>query len=148
MIFDHYNLTSNCINVIELVQTPALVSLPLLMNEILYSADVSGDIGPFQVAIALTVVSLVMIIFWPENYGGGNEDQKMVWMPFTTITTNSIVFVYMQKLIAVDILSGSSSVFFNAEFHVDRPRVGRKESRGVVPRAESIVLRRGCVYLR
>eukprot|EP00597_Dinobryon_sp_UTEXLB2267_P001631 CAMPEP_0170080960 /NCGR_PEP_ID=MMETSP0019_2-20121128/16952_1 /TAXON_ID=98059 /ORGANISM="Dinobryon sp., Strain UTEXLB2267" /LENGTH=415 /DNA_ID=CAMNT_0010295161 /DNA_START=193 /DNA_END=1440 /DNA_ORIENTATION=- len=34
-----------------------------------FSADVSGDIGPFQLAIALTVLSLVLILFWNENYG-------------------------------------------------------------------------------
>jgi MFS family permease len=33
------------------------------------SADISGDIGPFQVAILLTIVCLVLILFWPENYG-------------------------------------------------------------------------------
>ena len=51
--------------------------------------DISGDIGPFQLAIALTVVSLVMIIFWPENYGGGHDDQKMVWIRTTTTATTT-----------------------------------------------------------
>lgn len=31
--------------------------------------DAAGDIGPFQLAILLTVVSLVLILFWRENYG-------------------------------------------------------------------------------
>ena len=33
------------------------------------AADVKGDIGPFQLAIALTVLALVLILRWPENYG-------------------------------------------------------------------------------
>ncbi len=33
------------------------------------SADFAGDIGPFQVAIALTVVALVLVLRWEENYG-------------------------------------------------------------------------------
>ena len=33
------------------------------------AADVSGDIGPFQLAIFLTVVTLVLILGWRENYG-------------------------------------------------------------------------------
>ena len=37
------------------------------------SADVAGDIGPFQLAILLTIVTLFLILFWPENYGQVNE---------------------------------------------------------------------------
>lgn len=33
------------------------------------AADVAGDIGPFQLAIVLTVLTLVPILFWRENYG-------------------------------------------------------------------------------
>lgn len=33
------------------------------------SADMAGDIGPFQLAILLTVICGVLIFFWPENYG-------------------------------------------------------------------------------
>ena len=41
------------------------------------SADWRGDIGPFQLAIALTVLALVMICaLWAENYGGGNEHDR------------------------------------------------------------------------
>lgn len=39
----------------------------------------TGHIGPFQLAIALTVLSLVFIWYWPENYGqgdGGDDEQK------------------------------------------------------------------------
>mmetsp|Transcript_45777 Transcript_45777/g.111448 ORF Transcript_45777/g.111448 Transcript_45777/m.111448 type:complete len:499 (-) Transcript_45777:41-1537(-) len=34
------------------------------------SADALGDIGPFQVAIALTGVALALVLTWEENYGG------------------------------------------------------------------------------
>lgn len=38
------------------------------------SADLFGDIGPFQLAIALTLVALVLIVaWWGENYG---EDEN------------------------------------------------------------------------
>jgi len=38
------------------------------------AADQLGDIGPFQLAIALTLLALVMIwAFWSENYGGGDD---------------------------------------------------------------------------
>lgn len=39
------------------------------------AADVSGDIGPFQLAILLTAVSLVMILGWRENYGRSDDAQ-------------------------------------------------------------------------
>lgn len=32
-------------------------------------ADANGDIGPFQVAIGLTLVCLVLVLFWEENTG-------------------------------------------------------------------------------
>lgn len=37
--------------------------------------DVSGDIGPFQLAIALTVVTLVIVLPWRENYGSEHDYQ-------------------------------------------------------------------------
>ena len=33
------------------------------------SSDAVGDIGPFQLAIAMTVLALVIVARWPENYG-------------------------------------------------------------------------------
>mmetsp|Transcript_17043 Transcript_17043/g.39894 ORF Transcript_17043/g.39894 Transcript_17043/m.39894 type:complete len:369 (+) Transcript_17043:74-1180(+) len=33
------------------------------------AADAYGDIGPFRLAIALTVLTLVFVCFWKENYG-------------------------------------------------------------------------------
>lgn len=31
--------------------------------------DISGDIGPFQLAILLTVIALFLVMGWEENYG-------------------------------------------------------------------------------
>jgi len=38
-------------------------------------ADSLGEIGPFQAAIALTVLALFFVIFWPENYGGSQTEK-------------------------------------------------------------------------
>jgi hypothetical protein len=38
--------------------------------------DVSGDIGPFQLAIILTVVALLLIFPWNENYGHEESDSS------------------------------------------------------------------------
>jgi len=40
------------------------------------SSDVAGDIGPFQLAIALTIFTLALILFWPENYGHTHGDAE------------------------------------------------------------------------
>lgn len=40
------------------------------------SADISGDIGPFQLAIALTIVVGVLVWFWPENVGESSNDKS------------------------------------------------------------------------
>ncbi|KAG5186125.1 hypothetical protein JKP88DRAFT_269617 [Tribonema minus] len=37
------------------------------------AADRLGEIGPFQAAIALTVIALVLLLFWRENYGGCDD---------------------------------------------------------------------------
>merc|ERR1719162_345295 len=36
-------------------------------------ADRLGEIGPFQAAIAMTILALVFVVFWPENFGGEGE---------------------------------------------------------------------------
>lgn len=36
-------------------------------------SDRLGDIGPFQLAIALTVITLVLIFSWHENYGSADD---------------------------------------------------------------------------
>ena len=40
------------------------------------AADISGDIGPFQLAILLTALSLLLILFWRENYGGDSSESS------------------------------------------------------------------------
>lgn len=48
------------------------------------AADISGDIGPFQLAIALTVVTLVLIFFWKENYGSSHDSTENNFQAMTT----------------------------------------------------------------
>jgi len=38
------------------------------------TADALGEIGPFQLAIALTVLDLVLVLGWTENYGGSGDN--------------------------------------------------------------------------
>ena len=40
------------------------------------SCDIGGDIGPFQVAIVLTIKALVLLSFWEENYGEQDENKR------------------------------------------------------------------------
>ena len=44
--------------------------------------DALGQIGPFQGAIALTTLALILILQWEENYGeaseGGHENSSLV----------------------------------------------------------------------
>ena len=42
------------------------------------SADALGDIGPFRVAIALTVVVLLLVLMWEENTGVEEEETEVV----------------------------------------------------------------------
>tara|TARA_B110000208_G_scaffold97524_1_gene121939 strand:- start:1808 stop:2257 length:450 start_codon:yes stop_codon:yes gene_type:complete len=42
------------------------------------SADALGDIGPFRVAIALTVVVLLLVLTWEENTGVEEEETEVV----------------------------------------------------------------------
>jgi hypothetical protein len=37
------------------------------------AADAFGDIGPFQVAIALTALALLPLMAWPENYADSDD---------------------------------------------------------------------------
>merc|ERR1712232_772827 len=50
--------------------------------------DQLGHIGPFQGAIALTVLALVLVLYWEENYGetkdeGEKKDAKSLTDQFT-----------------------------------------------------------------
>ena len=40
------------------------------------SADILGDIGPFQLAIAITILVLILVCFWRENYGTSHDIQN------------------------------------------------------------------------
>lgn len=51
-----------------------------------FASDVSGDIGPFQLAIALTVVSLAMVVFWRENYGSGHSEEDSLSSPSSSFS--------------------------------------------------------------
>jgi hypothetical protein len=47
--------------------------------------DVFGHIGPFQGAIALTVIALVLVLQWDENYGetkAGDHKQSSLYHQF------------------------------------------------------------------
>jgi hypothetical protein len=66
------------------------------------ASDTRGDIGPFQVAIGLTAISLILIIFWDENTGDHSDQtltntsdipqnvsfRKSVQLSLTVITKN------------------------------------------------------------
>jgi hypothetical protein len=59
--------------------------------------DSFGHIGPFQGAIALTVLALLMVLPWNENYGdsNGNEDSslyKQFSLGWKTTLSNSNVW--------------------------------------------------------
>jgi len=56
-----------------------------------FAADAMGEIGPFKVAIALTALALVFVVWWPENYGGKeggseaeNDTKTLAWNKITT----------------------------------------------------------------
>jgi hypothetical protein len=40
------------------------------------AADARGEIGPFQLAIVLTVVANILVYFWEENYGETSSSEK------------------------------------------------------------------------
>ncbi|CAM9608883.1 unnamed protein product, partial [Ectocarpus sp. 8 AP-2014] len=52
------------------------------------AADKLGDIGPFQVAIALTLLALSLLMLWEENYGYGEEGKAPVVANGGGVTTN------------------------------------------------------------
>jgi predicted MFS family arabinose efflux permease len=64
------------------------------------SADIQGEIGPFQLAILLTVVALVLVsVMWTENYGEEKKDE----------TTSSTWRVVSDKRILL--VAASTSLF-------------------------------------
>ena len=63
---------------------PSIPLLFLSLNLTVYHEDYAGDIGPFQLAIALTALSMVVIFFWRENYGqrGKTSSERVFIQPF------------------------------------------------------------------
>lgn len=57
------------------------------------ASDLGGDIGPFQLAIALTIITLVPICFWKENYGSttGNSGSSKEQNETCSIDSNGKV---------------------------------------------------------
>eukprot|EP01038_Epipyxis_sp_PR26KG_P004946 gene4946-6919_t len=41
-----------------------------------FASDIGGDIGPFQLAIILTFITLLLILTWKENYGSAHTTTK------------------------------------------------------------------------
>lgn len=57
--------------------------------------DNFGHIGPFQGAIALTVLALLMVLPWPENYGESENKKSSISEQFiegwkTTLSKSEI----------------------------------------------------------
>jgi hypothetical protein len=74
--------------------------------------DAFGDIGPFRLAIALTVITMVLILFWDENYGHSESGESV------TSITASIKESY--KVIAGSpaiICLGLSQAFFEGAIY-------------------------------
>ena len=69
------------------------------------SADLSGDIGPFQVAIILTIITLIFILFWPENYGQTHESLSNI---SSDISTSMRVIIRSPAMLCL----GLSQAFF------------------------------------
>ena len=55
------------------------------------TADYRGDIGPFQLAIALTVVALGLILRWPENHGTTSDDGVLRSVSASLATASQVV---------------------------------------------------------
>ena len=75
---------------------------------ICFLIDVGGDIGPFQLAIGLTIVSLLLIIAWDENYGDAHETPGT---PYSLVDSVTSSFSLIAKYPAVLCL-GLSQAFF------------------------------------
>eukprot|EP01035_Chromulina_nebulosa_P020887 gene20887-27075_t len=43
-----------------------------------FASDKAGDIGPFQLAIGLTFITILFILPWRENYGSSHDNVKSV----------------------------------------------------------------------
>lgn len=64
-----------------------------------------GHIGPFQGAIALTVLALLMVLPWPENYGESEEKKSSIKEQFiegwkTTLSNSNIWKIGMTQALS------------------------------------------------
>jgi hypothetical protein len=84
-----------------------------------HTSILQGDIGPFQLAILLTAVALVMILFWRENYGqGSNADDSSPEESSLSSTLGSIANSYNVIIKHPSILFlGLSQAFFEGAIY-------------------------------
>lgn len=69
-LFLFQNLCYNCFD-------GNIIKILCLTIFILLSVDLAGDIGPFQLAIFLTIVSLFIILTWEESRGDNAADNHV-----------------------------------------------------------------------
>lgn len=87
-----------------------------------YASDILGDIGPFQVAIALTVLAMLFIIPWKENYGHSNSDgsassgEKLVESEKSLIELIGVTLSYIKQNPIVLYLGLSQAIFEGAVY--------------------------------
>lgn len=81
----------------------------LLLHLLTLRADVSGDIGPFQAAIFLTLVGLVLVLPWSENYGSEHAYQASPWAKLTHSMGSSLQIIRSNPSICI---LGLSQAFF------------------------------------
>ena len=77
------------------------------------AADARGDIGPFQAAIALTVVVLALVLRWPENYGADDVGAGVVASVGASLRTAAAAIAGDRR---VALLAAVSALFEGATF--------------------------------
>eukprot|EP00629_Pelagomonadales_sp_RCC1024_P015224 CAMPEP_0119268788 /NCGR_PEP_ID=MMETSP1329-20130426/6451_1 /TAXON_ID=114041 /ORGANISM="Genus nov. species nov., Strain RCC1024" /LENGTH=353 /DNA_ID=CAMNT_0007268771 /DNA_START=128 /DNA_END=1185 /DNA_ORIENTATION=+ len=78
------------------------------------AADARGDIGPFQLAIALTVLSLLLVLRWPENYGSAPSQKESVLGSVTGSLSQAVKAFRADSRVAL--LAAVSALFEGATF--------------------------------
>ena len=79
------------------------------------AADYRGDIGPFQLAIALTVLALGFVLRWPENYGAAG-DAKSSSVAASVSSSLATASAAIRKDKRVALLAAVSALFEGATF--------------------------------
>jgi MFS transporter, MFS domain-containing protein family, molybdate-anion transporter len=80
------------------------------------SADYAGDIGPFQLAIVLTAVTLLLIMPWRENYGhadGVDSQKESVYSISASIASSVNVIIHSPVMVCL----GLSQAFFEGAIY-------------------------------